>query len=137
MDRPGADFARVVETKLENRLGAKAIPIQLNIGSEENFDGVVDLIKMQAIYWTAEDQGMTFRSEPIPAAILEQAKKLREQMVESAAESSEVLMEKYLEGGELTEQEIKSGLRHQVLANEIVVAFMWFLHLRTRVCRPC
>ncbi len=121
LDRAGANFQRVV-AQIKTRLGAKAIPIQLNIGSEENFEGVIDLVTMKAIYWNPEDQGMTFRSEEIPAALVAEAKKLREEMVESAAESSEALMEKYLEGGELTEAEIKTGLRHQVLANEIVVA---------------
>ena len=121
MDRAGADFERVV-TQIRQRLGAKVVPIQLNIGAEDNFKGVVDLIRMQAIYWNENDKGMTYEQTDIPEELKARCEELREQMVESAAESSEELMEKYLENGELTNEEIKAGLRQQVLANEIVLA---------------
>ncbi|MBF5058227.1 elongation factor (EF) [Alcanivorax sp. 521-1] len=121
MDRAGADFERVV-TQIRQRLGAKVVPIQLNIGAEDNFKGVVDLIRMQAIYWNENDMGMTYEQTDIPEELKARCEELREQMVESAAESSEELMEKYLENGELTNEEIKAGLRQQVLANEIVLA---------------
>ncbi len=121
MDRAGADFERVV-TQIRQRLGAKVVPIQLNIGAEDNFKGVVDLIRMQAIYGNENDMGMTYEQTDIPEELKARCEELREQMVESAAESSEELMEKYLENGELTNEEIKAGLRQQVLANEIVLA---------------
>ncbi len=121
MDRAGADFERVV-SQIEKRLGANCVPIQLNIGSEENFRGVIDLIKMKAINWNAEDQGMTFTYEDIPAEFVERAQALRTEMVEAAAEASDDLMNKYLEGEELSEEEIKSGLRTRTLNNEIVLA---------------
>jgi elongation factor G len=119
MDRTGADYMRVVE-QLKTRLGAKAVPLQMTIGSEENFKGVVDLVKMRAIIWNEADQGMTFTYEPIPESMLDQCKKMREFLIESAAESTEELMEKYLGGEELTEDEIKSGIRARTLANEII-----------------
>jgi len=121
MDRAGADFERVVE-QIRNRLGATCVPIQLNIGKEETFQGVIDLIKMKAINWTHEDQGMTFDYQDIPSDSLERAKELRTNLIEAAAEASDELMEKYLEGEELSEQEIKSGLRIRTLNNEIVLA---------------
>ncbi|SHO55049.1 elongation factor G [Vibrio quintilis] len=121
MDRAGADFLRVVD-QIKDRLGANPVPIQLNIGAEDEFKGVIDLFKMKAINWNEEDQGMTFTYEDIPADMLEQAEEWRSHMIESAAEANEELMEKYLEEGELTEEEIKSGLRIRTLNNEIVLA---------------
>lgn len=119
MDRTGADYLRVVE-QLKTRLGAKAVPLQMTIGSEEAFKGVVDLVKMRAIIWNEADQGMTFNYEPIPADMLAQCEKMRELLIESAAESNEELMDKYLGGEELTEEEIKAGIRARTLANEII-----------------
>ncbi|RYZ44455.1 MAG: elongation factor G, partial [Sphingobacteriales bacterium] len=119
MDRTGADYLRVVE-QLKTRLGAKAVPLQMTIGSEEAFKGVVDLVKMRAIIWNEADQGMTFNYEPIPADLLQQCQKMREFLIESAAESSDELMDKYLGGEELTEEEIKAGIRARTLANEII-----------------
>ena len=119
MDRSGANFLRVVE-QIRTRLGANAVPIQLNIGAEEDFKGVVDLIRMKAIYWNEADQGMTYEEKDIPAELQDKANELREQMIEAAAESSDELMNKYLEGVELSNDEIKKGLRVRVLANEVV-----------------
>jgi elongation factor G len=121
MDRAGADFLRVVN-QIKDRLGATPVPIQLNIGAEDEFKGVIDLFKMKAINWTEEDQGMTFTHEDIPADMLELAEEWRSHMVESAAEANEELMDKYLEEGELSEDEIKLGLRIRTLNNEIVLA---------------
>ncbi len=121
MDRAGADFLRVVE-QIKNRLGATPVPIQLNIGAEEEFKGVIDLIKMKAINWNEADLGTTFTYEDIPAEMQDLADEWRMHLVESAAEATDELMEKYLEGGELSEEEIKAGLRQRTLANEIVVA---------------
>ena len=121
MDRTGADFLRVVE-QIKDRLGANPIPIQLNIGAEEEFRGVIDLIKMKAINWNEADKGMTFTYEEIPADMQELAEEWRENLVEAAAEASEELMDKYLEDGELTEAEIKDALRIRTLNNEIVLA---------------
>jgi elongation factor G len=120
MDRTGADFFMVVD-QLKERLGANAVPIQINIGAEDDFAGVIDLIKMKAIKWNEEDQGMTFNYEEIPADLVDTANDYREQMIEAAAEATDELMEKYLEEGELTEEEIKSALRQRTLANEIVL----------------
>ncbi|WP_290537488.1 elongation factor G [Alcanivorax sp.] len=120
MDRAGADFDRVCD-QIRNRLGAKVVPIQYNIGAEDEFKGVVDLIRMKAIFWNEEDMGMTYEERDIPENIQARCDELREQMMESAAEGSEELMEKYLETGELSNDEIKAGLRQQVLANEIVL----------------
>jgi elongation factor G len=119
MDRAGADFLRVVE-QIKERLGSNAVPIQLNIGAEEGFEGVIDLVAMRAIYWNQSDMGVTYESRDIPAELQDKANMLREQMLESAAEANEELMEKYLETGELSEQEIIEGLRVQTLNNEIV-----------------
>jgi elongation factor G len=119
MDRTGADYLRVVE-QLKTRLGAKAVPLQMTIGSEEGFRGVVDLVKMRAIIWNEADQGMTFNYESIPTDLLEQCEKMREFLIESAAESSDELMDKYLGGEALTEEEIKAGIRARTLANEII-----------------
>ncbi|OCH37314.1 elongation factor G [Aliivibrio fischeri] len=121
MDRAGADFLRVVD-QIKNRLGATPVPIQLNIGAEEDFSGVVDLIKMKRINWNEADQGMTFTYEEIPADMQELAEEWRQNLVEAAAEASEELMDKYLEGEELSEAEIKEALRTRTLNNEIVVA---------------
>ncbi|MGR5299071.1 elongation factor G [Vibrio mediterranei] len=121
MDRAGADFLRVVD-QIKVRLGANPVPIQLNIGAEDEFKGVIDLIKMKAINWNDADQGMTFTYEDIPAELQDEAEEWRNNMVEAAAEASEELMDKYLEEGELTEAEIKSGLRTRTLNNEIVLA---------------
>ena len=119
MDRAGADYMMVVR-QLKQRLGANAVPLQMTIGSEENFKGVVDLIKMKAVLWNEADQGMTFQYAEIPADMVDQCQEMREFMVEAAAEANEELMNKYLEGEALTEAEIKIGLRARTLANEIV-----------------
>ncbi len=121
MDRTGADFHRVVD-QIKDRLGANPVPIQLNIGAEEDFKGVIDLIKMKAINWSDEDNGMTFNYEEIPADMMDDAEEWRQHMVESAAEANEELMDKYLEEGELSEEDIKAGLRIRTLNNEIVLA---------------
>jgi elongation factor G len=119
MDRAGADFLRVVG-QIKKRLGANPVPIQLNIGAEEGFKGVIDLIRMQAIYWNETDMGVTYDAREIPAELQDKAQELREQMVEAAAEASEELMNKYLEEAELSPEEIKKGLRMRTLANEII-----------------
>ncbi|MCP4526329.1 MAG: elongation factor G [Aestuariibacter sp.] len=121
MDRAGADFERVIG-QIRKRLGANCVPIQLNIGAEDEFRGVIDLIKMKSINWNADDQGMTFTYEDIPADLAEKAEHYRTEMVEAAAEANEELMEKYLENGELSEDEIHEGLRIRTLNNEIVLA---------------
>jgi len=121
MDRAGANFLRVVE-QIEKRLGSHPVPIQLPIGAEDEFKGVVDLIKMKAIYWNEDDKGMTFEYAEIPADMQGDCEAWREKLVEAAAEGDEALMDKYLEGGDLSEEEIKRGLRLRTLANEIVVA---------------
>jgi len=119
MDRAGADFMMVVE-QLKERLGAHAVPLQMTIGAEEEFKGVVDLVKNKAILWSEEDQGITFEYADVPEDMLDTVSEMREFMVEAAAEANDELMEKYLEGGQLTEQEIKQGIRARTLANEIV-----------------
>jgi len=119
MDRAGANFLRVVK-QIRERLGANPVPLQLPIGAEENYKGVVDLLRMKAIYWNEADQGMTYRLEDVPADMGAACAEWREKMVESAAEANEELMEKYLEGGELSIEEIKQGLRKRALAGEIV-----------------
>ena len=121
MDRAGADFFRVVE-QIRERLGSNPVPVQLAIGAEEKFEGVVDLIRMKAIYWDESDQGLTYEARDIPAELVSDANTWREQMMETAAEASEELMDKYLEEEELSEEEIKEGLRIRTLANEIVPA---------------
>ena len=121
MDRAGADFDRVV-SQIETRLGANCVPIHLNIGAEETFKGVIDLIKMKAINWNESDLGMTFTYEDIPADLMDRAQEMRTDLIEAAAEATDELMDKYLEGEELTEDEIKFGLRKRTLANEIVIA---------------
>lgn len=119
MDRAGADYMSVVE-QLKERLGANPVPLQMTIGSEDEFKGVVDLVKMKAIIWSEDDQGMTFEYEDIPADLVDECESMREFLVESAAEANDDYMEKYLEDGELTEEEIKAGIRTRCLANEIV-----------------
>ncbi|MGB0691226.1 MAG: elongation factor G [Pseudomonadales bacterium] len=121
MDRAGADFLRVVE-QIENRLGATPVCLQLAIGAEENFKGVIDLVKMKAIYWNADDQGLTFTEEDIPVDLADLVEEYREKLIEAAAEANDELMEKYLEDGELSNDEIKAGIRQRTLANEIVPA---------------
>lgn len=122
MDRAGADFERVCG-QIKDRLKATVIPVQLNIGAEEDFKGVIDLIRMKAIMWCETDMGLTYDLVDIPAELLERSEELRMEMVEAAAEANEELMEKYLEGEELTEDEIHEGLRKRVIGNEIVLAF--------------
>ena len=119
MDRAGADYLLVIE-QLKERLGALPVPLQLAIGAEEKFKGVVDLVKMKSILWSEEDQGMTFEYSAIPDDMLEDCQKMHEDLVEAAADATDELMEKYLEGDALTEAEIKQGLRIRTLANEIV-----------------
>ncbi|ADP10551.1 MULTISPECIES: elongation factor G [Erwinia] len=120
MDRMGANFLKVV-SQIKSRLAANPVPIQLAIGAEEKFTGVVDLVKMKAINWNDADQGVTFEYEEIPADMQELAEEWHQNLVESAAEASEELMEKYLGGEELTEEEIKSALRQRVLNNEVIL----------------
>ncbi|HKX53291.1 MAG TPA: elongation factor G [Nitrosospira sp.] len=119
MDRAGANFMRVYE-QIQSRLKAQPVPIQLPIGAEDKFEGVVDLIKMRAIHWDDASQGMKFEERDIPANMVEDARLWREKMVESAAEANEELMNKYLEEGDLSPADIKQGLRIRTLANEIV-----------------
>jgi elongation factor G len=118
MDRQGADFMRVYD-QVKTRLKANPVPIQLPIGAEDKFEGVVDLVRMKAIYWDDSTQGMKFDLREIPAHMADQAQEWREKMVESAAEANEQLMDKYLENGELSEAEIKQGLRQRTIGNEI------------------
>jgi len=119
MDRVGANFLRVVD-QIKKRLGSNPVPIQLPIGAEEDFKGVVDLVKMKAIYWNEENQGMTFEEKDIPADMRALCEEWHEKLVEAASESSEELMNKYLEGVALSEAEIKNGIRARTVANEIV-----------------
>ena len=121
MDRAGADFERVV-SQIRDRLGATVVPIQYNIGAEDEFKGVIDLIKMKTIRWSEDDMGSTFEYTDIPEDLNARCLELREELVEAAAEANEALMEKYLDSGELSEDEIKKGLRERVLANEITLA---------------
>ena len=119
MDRAGADF-RMVVSQLEERLGAVAVPLQMTIGAEDEFKGVVDLVKNKAILWSEADQGMTFEYADVPEDMLDEVNTMREFMIENAAEATDEMMEKYLDGIELSEEEIKSGIRARTLANEIV-----------------
>ncbi len=119
MDRAGANFMRVHE-QIQSRLKASPVPVQLPIGAEDKFEGVIDLVKMKAIYWDDSSQGMRFDEREIPANLLDDAKQWREKMVETAAEANEELMNKYLEEGDLSVADIKQGLRLRTLNNEIV-----------------
>ena len=121
MDRMGADFFRVVG-QMKTRLGANPVAMQVPIGAEEDFKGVVDLVRMKAIYWNEEDKGMTYELKDIPSDLADVAQEWREKMLESAAEASEELMDKYLESGELSEQDIKLGIRKERF-NEIIPVF--------------
>jgi elongation factor G len=122
MDRAGADFDKVVG-QLKSRLGANPVPMQLPIGAEDNFEGVIDLLKMKAIHWDMESQGMKFEYRDIPASLADQAKRAREHMIESAAETSEDRMNKYLESGDLSEEEIISGIRAGTVENKMIPVF--------------
>ena len=121
MDRAGADFFRVVK-QIKQRLGSVAIPVQIPVGAEDTFQGVVDLIKMKAIHWDMESAGMRFEEEEIPPELLDTCKEWRDKMVEAAAEANEELMEIYLNDGELTQDQIKRGIRTRTLKGEIVPA---------------
>ncbi len=120
MDRTGANFFRVVD-QIRNRLGSNAVCLQVPIGAEDQFEGVVDLIKMKAIYWDEETRGTKFEERDIPAELADKCQELREKLVEEAAEATEELMEKYLEGGDLSAEEIKTALRQRTIANEVVL----------------
>ena len=119
MDRAGADFHKVVK-QLKDRLGANAVPLQMTIGAEDEFKGVVDLVKNKAILWNEADQGMTFEYGDVPEDMLDEVAEMREFLMEAAAEANDEYMEKYLEEGELSEDEIKKGIRARTLANEII-----------------
>ena len=121
LDRAGADFLRVCD-QIETRLGSQCVPVQLQVGHEEAFTGVIDLVSMRAIYWSNDDQGLSFEDRPIPEDQLADAEYYREQMVEAAAEGSDELTEKYLENGDLSIEDIVAGLRARTLRNEIVPA---------------
>jgi elongation factor G len=122
MDRSGADFNKSIE-HIETRLGAKAVPMQMTIGAEDDFIGVVDLIKMKAILWNKEDQGVTFKYEKIPDHLIDDCNIMREKIIEEAVEANDELMEKYLDGIEISESEIKIAIRQRTLANEIFPVF--------------
>jgi elongation factor G len=122
MDRSGANFLNVVG-HVEERLKANPIPMQLPIGAEDTFQGVVDLVRMKAIYWNPDDKGMTYEEKDIPADMVDQCNEYREKMIEAAAESNDDFMEKYLETGELSTEEIKQGIRKRTIDNEIVPMF--------------
>ncbi len=119
MDRTGADFSRVIR-QIKERLGARPVPIQLPIGAEEGFEGIVDLVRMQAIYWEVENLGVAYEAREIPAAMQDEAQAAHEYMVEMAAEASEELMEAYLEEGDLSKAQVVKGLRLGTLNNDIV-----------------
>jgi elongation factor G len=122
MDRMGANFHRVV-VQIKQRLGSTPVIVQLPIGAEEAFNGVIDLVKMKAIYWDEESKGMTFEYKSIPAEMVEECKEYRAQIIEAAAEASEEMMEKYLEAGKFSEEEIKNALRLLTITNKIVPVF--------------
>jgi elongation factor G len=121
MDRSGADFFRVIE-QIKTRLGSKVVPVQLPIGAEDGFEGIVDIIKMKAIYWNDANMGMTFEEKEVPVSMFALCKKWREYLIESAAEGDEELTEKYLEEGDLSIDDIKRGIRIQTIANSLVPA---------------
>lgn len=123
MDRTGANFFRVVE-QIKKRLNGHPVPLQIPVGAEDAFEGVVDLIKMKAIVWSEEDQGVTFKYEDIPANLKEQAEEWRGKLVEAAAEGDDALMEKFFGGEELTEEEIKASLRKQTIACQIIPRYL-------------
>ena len=123
MDRTGADFFRVVE-QIRSRLGANPLVMQVPIGAEDGFEGVVDLVSMQAIYWDDDSKGLKYDARPVPEELVELAGKYREQLVESVAESSELLMEKYLNEGVLSIDELKDSIRKLTIANEVVPVFL-------------
>ena len=122
MDRAGADFLRVVE-QIKERLGSNPVPMQMNIGAEEQFKGVVDLIRMKAIYWDEEGMGVSYVEKEVPAELVEVCNQWRENMVEAAAEANEELMDVYLDSGELSGEQIQQGIRLRTLTGEIVPAF--------------
>ena len=122
MDRSGANFLRVID-QIKERLSANPIPMQLPIGAEESFEGVVDLVRMKAIYWNEDDLGASYEARDIAPEMLDECIAYRELLIEAAAEANEELMNKYLESGDLTEQEIKTGIRIRTLANQIVPSF--------------
>jgi len=122
MDRSGADFFRVAD-QISVRLGVKPVLMQIPIGVEESFEGVVDLLKMKAIYWEEKNMGMAFKEESIPESLIPLAEEWREKLVEAAADTNDELMEKYLEDGVLSDEEIKAGIRKQVLENTVVPAY--------------
>src|SRR5881397_3888299 len=119
MDRQGADFFKSYG-HIKTRLKGNPVPIQVPIGAEDKFEGVIDLVRMKAIYWDDSSQGMKYELRDIPAELADVAAEWREKMVENAAEANEELMNKYLEGGELTPEDIKAGLRQRTIASEIV-----------------
>src|SRR5690348_16488573 len=119
MDRVGANFLRVVD-QLQSRLRGNPVPIQLPIGAEDNFEGVVDLVRMKEIIWDEANQGSSYQAKDIRPGLLEECKKWREKMLEAAAEATEEMMTKYLEQGDLSEEEIKAGLRARTIRCEIV-----------------
>ena len=118
MDRAGAEFLRVVD-QVRERLGANPVPVQLPIGAEDEFAGIVDLIRMRAIYWDEADMGVSFDVREIPENLAADARQHREAMVEAAAEANETLLERFLENGDLSEEEIRQGLRTRTLSGEI------------------
>jgi len=120
MDRTGADFFRVVE-QISDRLGSNALPLQIPIGAEDSFSGVVDLIRMKAVYWDMSTMGAQFEEHEVPVELVAQCVEYREKLIEAAAESSDELMDKYLEGGVLSDAEIKAGLRARTITNELVL----------------
>ena len=122
MDRTGADFLRVVN-QIEERLGSKAIPMQIAMGAEEDFEGVIDLVQMKAIFWNADDMGLTYEAQDIPEQYRDESEEWRENLLECAAEVDDDLMEKYLEEGDLSDEEIYKAVRVRTLAGEIVPAF--------------
>jgi elongation factor G len=135
MDRAGADFFRVVD-QIKTRLGSKPLPLQVPIGAEDNFKGVVSLIDMKAIIWDEESRGMKFEEVDIPDDLKAKVDELREQVVETAAEANEELMDAYLNTGELTREQIVQGLRLQTLSNEIVLVTCGTA-FKIKVFRPC
>ena len=133
MDRAGANFLRVV-AQIRERLNSNAITMQLPIGAEDNFEGVIDLVKLKAIYWEEENMGIKFEEKDIPQEMQSEAKKYYEKIVESAAEANEELMNIYLESGELSQEQIKKGIRLQTLAMKLSQYFV-VQHLRIKAYR--